>query len=59
MKRPAGFLAIEYAVLLAIIVAALVGMSVYLKRALSGKWRDVGDAFGYGRQYEPKITQER
>ncbi len=48
--------AIEYAVLIAVAVAALVGMSVYTKRAMMGKWRTVGDTFGYGRQYEPGMT---
>ena len=48
-----GTLAIEYAFLIAIVVAALIGMSVYLKRSLSGKWRSAADTFGYGRQYEP------
>jgi Flp pilus assembly pilin Flp len=52
-----GQSAIEYAVLIAVVVAALVGMSVYTKRALMGKWRTVGDSFGYGRQYEPRVTQ--
>lgn len=48
-----GSLSIEYAVLLAVVVAALIGMSVYTMRALSGRWRTVGDTFGYGRQYQP------
>lgn len=47
-----GFLTIEYAVFIAIIVAALIGMSVYIKRALGGKWRQAADTFGFGRQYE-------
>lgn len=51
-----GQAAVEYAVLVAIVVAALISMAVYTKRALSGKWRDVGDRFGYGRQYEPGVT---
>ncbi len=52
-----GFLALEYAVLIVIVIAALVGISIYLKRALSGRWRTVGDTFGYGRQYEPGVTK--
>lgn len=48
--------AIEYAVLVAVMVAALISMAVYTKRALSGKWREVGDRFGHGRQYEPGRT---
>jgi len=51
-----GQSAIEYAVLIAVAAAALVGMSVYTKRALDGKWRGVGDSFGYGRQYDPVST---
>ncbi|MBI3319007.1 MAG: GxxExxY protein [Candidatus Omnitrophica bacterium] len=47
---------IEYAALIAVTVAALVGMSVYMKRALNGKWRQVGDTFGFGRQYERCVT---
>lgn len=56
MHNKKGFLSIEYAVLIAIVVAALVGMSVYIKRSLCGKWRQAGDTFGYGRQYDPSTT---
>ena len=48
---------LEYAALVAIVVAALVGMSVYVKRAICGKWREVGDTFGSGRQYEQGVTR--
>ena len=51
--RNKGMLSLEYAVLIAILVAALLGMSVYLKRAVCGKLRDSADTFGYGRQYRP------
>lgn len=44
---------LEYAVLIAILVAALLGMSVYIKRAICGKMRGSADTFGYGRQYAP------
>lgn len=46
-----GFLSLEYALLIAIVIAALVGMAFYFQRSLSGKWREVGDSFGFGRQY--------
>lgn len=42
----------EYAVLLAVVVAALLGMQVFLKRAVSGNWKQAGDVFGFGRQTE-------
>lgn len=51
-----SFSVIEYAVLIAVLVAALLGTSIYLKRSLSGKWREVGDTFAYGRQYDPQHT---
>jgi len=48
-----GMSSLEYAVVIAIIVATLLGMSVYIKRAICGKMRESGDTFGYGRQYSP------
>ena len=53
-----GTLSVEYSVLIAVVVAALVGLSVYMMRSVSGRWRQVGDTFGYGRQYEPGVTTE-
>ena len=47
---------IEYIVLVVVIIAALASMSEYIRRAVSGKWREVGDVFGFGRQYEPGRT---
>lgn len=54
MTRPrqAGEFSVEYATLVVVVAAALVGMSIYVKRALQGRWRAVGDVFGQGRQYE-------
>ena len=52
-----GQTALEYAALIAIVSAALVGMSLYTRRALSGRWKTVGDAFGFGRQYERCVTK--
>ena len=51
-----GVFAIEYAVLLVVAIAAFTGMSVYLMRALCGRWRLQADTFGQGRQYEPDVT---
>lgn len=50
-NKQRGFLSLEYTVLIVIFVAALLAMSIYLKRSYSGKWRQVGDSFGFGRQY--------
>lgn len=56
MNLRRGSLAIEYTVLIAIVVAALLGMQVYVKRAICGRWRAAADTFGHGRQYEPGVT---
>jgi len=44
---------LEYTMLIVVAAAALAGMSMYLKRGLEGKWRSVGDTFGFGKQYAP------
>lgn len=51
-----GQATVEYAVAIAVITAALLGMAIYTKRALTGRWRSVGDTFGFGRQYDPQAT---
>ena len=48
-----GFSSLEYAVFIAVVILALVGMAAYFTRAISGKMRSSGDVFGYGRQYTP------
>jgi len=52
-----GSLTLERAVLIAVVAAALIAMSVYIKRAISGRFRDAADSFGFGRQYEPGVTR--
>ncbi len=54
-----GSLMLEHAALIAITAAALVGMAVYLKRAINSKYREVGDVFGQGRQFEPGVTRDQ
>lgn len=55
-RNNTGSLSIDYALLIAVLVAVLLGMAVYLKRSLSGKYKEAGDTFGRGRQYEPGTT---
>ena len=57
MKPSRGVFTVEYAIMGAVLVAALLGMLVYVQRGLQGKWREVGDSFGHGRQYEPRVTR--
>lgn len=41
---------LEYSLLIAVIVAALLGMQIYVKRAISSRWQQAADSFGSGRQ---------
>lgn len=47
----------EYSLLIAVAVAALLCMQFYVKRAVCGRFRQAADAFGYGRQFEPGVTK--
>ena len=58
LRTARGQIMLEHAVLVAVIVAAVLSMAVYLKRAINSKYREVGDAFGQGRQFEPGITRD-
>lgn len=49
-----GQSAVEYAVLAAVIVAALLAMQIYLKRGIVGKLRVAADTAG--EQYDPRNT---
>jgi len=48
---------LEYAVLVAVVAAALVVMQRYVKGALQARWKASADVFGYGQQYEPGVTR--
>lgn len=59
ITRRKGSLILEYSVLTALVIAALVCMQVYVKRAVCGRWRQSADVFSSGRQYQPNVTQIR
>ena len=44
---------LEYAVVLAVIITALLVIGHYVRNALSSKWREAGDTFGQGEVYKP------
>ena len=48
---------IEYVIVFSLIVAALFGMQVYLKRGMSGKMKSSADEIGGGFFYSPGATQ--
>ncbi len=42
-----------YAFLIAIVVAAMIATSVYMKRKIQGSYKKSADVFGQGEQYQP------
>jgi uncharacterized protein (UPF0333 family) len=56
MKKAKGTITLEYVMIITVVVAALLGMSIYMKRAVCGKWREAADAIGFGKQYDPQKT---
>jgi len=48
----------EYMMLIVFVVSAFLVFQKYIVRAMSGRWRDVGDAFSYGQSYDPENTIE-
>jgi Flp pilus assembly pilin Flp len=55
MKK--GTAILEYGLLIAIVIAALIAIQFYFKRAINGNWKAAGDVFGSGRQYDPAVTK--
>lgn len=53
IRNKNGTFSIEYAFCILVVIAALVGISIYFTRAICGKFRASADVFGYGRQYSP------
>lgn len=47
---------LTYSVLIAVVIAALLGMRVYFIRAMQDKIRQSADVFGQGEQYEKGLT---
>ncbi len=50
MRNRRAMSIVEYGAMIAVLVGALVGLSIYLKRSISGHWRQTADVFGFGRQ---------
>jgi Flp pilus assembly pilin Flp len=46
---------VDYALVFALTSAVLLSLGGYLKRGLMGKYKEAGDAFGYGRQYDNSV----
>ena len=48
----------EYILVIVVVLGAFVAFQKYIFRGIAGKWRGVGDSYGFGRQYDPKHTIE-
>ena len=47
---------LEYIVLIAVCVLALISMFAYIRNSISGKWRQAADVFGQGEVYSSQNT---
>jgi len=47
---------IEYTMVIAIIAAALIAISWFLRTRVQANWQESADAFGSGRQFERDVT---
>lgn len=58
-RNDRGITTLEFAILVAAILAALIAGQVYLRRAISYKWREsVDGTFGQGLQYSTEPGKE-
>jgi Flp pilus assembly pilin Flp len=51
-----GSTLLEYSVLFVALMLGLLAIHFSLRRAIAGRWRQAGDSFGDGRQYDPAAT---
>lgn len=56
MSSRRGQSTLEWVLLMAIMLAALLGAQRFLKASLMGQWRQTADTFGHGRQYDRSTT---
>ena len=56
--RKKGVSTVEYVLLILFFLGAFFVFQKYIFGALAGRWRTVGDSFGFGRQYHPVNTLE-
>jgi hypothetical protein len=49
---------VEYAVLIIMFLAAIILMQKQIARTFFGRWKDMGDTFGYGELYDVNATLE-
>src|SRR5262245_9972749 len=50
--------AMEFIMLFLMVMGAMLIFQKFFMRAIGGRWKSVGDSFGFGRQYSPTKTFE-
>jgi len=55
-KRNKAQAILEYAVLVAVVIAAFLGMRTYVLKSVQAKFKSSADTIGQGEQYEPGVT---
>jgi len=55
--RAQGQSSLEFCIGFAVILLAIVGMFFVIQGAVGGRWKQAGDTFGQGMQYEPGVTR--
>jgi len=53
-----GLTYVEYAIMIAVIVAALIAVQRLLLGAMNGRWKEAGDTFSAGQLYDPETETE-
>lgn len=58
MRGTRGQTIVEYAIVIAVVIAVLIGMRRVMLAHLCGGWRAAVDQFGHGHQYEREVTTD-
>ncbi len=53
-----GSSTIEYIILIVMFLTAILVMQKQVARGFFGRWKNLGDTFGHGEQYDPNATLE-
>lgn len=51
MKKTKALTILEYCLIIILVIAVVLLMQIYVRRALVGKWKSAADTIGFGRQW--------
>ena len=58
LRKKSAVSTLEYTFLIVIIIMAILATQKYIVRGFAGRWKQLGDSFGMGKQYDPQKTLE-